>query len=244
MPLGNLENFDPESDSWTNYKERLSFYFQANEIDDPEKKKALFVSVIGKSLYEIIKKLIFPSDVTRKSLEEILDSLTLYFEPKRNELCARQLFYSRNQYQNESIADYIKELKGMASSCGFINDQIPLDIMLRDRFILGIFDNQLQQDLIATPDITFQTAYNKALAKEQSQTQLKQLKNVQPLSEINKIKNDNKIDSETKLKQRKCFRCDAYNHIASNCYLKNETCNFCKKVGHIEKACMFKKKYK
>ena len=44
---GKIEEFDPSHETWATYVERLEFYFIANGIDDPVKKRAVLLTVSG-----------------------------------------------------------------------------------------------------------------------------------------------------------------------------------------------------
>ena len=50
--LGRVEEFDGNKDDWQQYVERLEHFFVANGIDGAEKKRAVFLSVIGSSTYK------------------------------------------------------------------------------------------------------------------------------------------------------------------------------------------------
>ncbi len=49
--LGNIEEFDGSKDDWPQYVERLE-HFYANEITDADKKRAVFLSVVGAATYK------------------------------------------------------------------------------------------------------------------------------------------------------------------------------------------------
>lgn len=44
-----------ESEDWTQYVERMEHHFHANEIDDEDKKREIFLNVCGKNIYKLIK---------------------------------------------------------------------------------------------------------------------------------------------------------------------------------------------
>ena len=62
--IGHIQEFDPEKESFINYKERIEFYFQANEIAN-EKKVAVLLSVIGTKNYALLRDLMAPDELTR-----------------------------------------------------------------------------------------------------------------------------------------------------------------------------------
>ena len=57
---GAIAAFDSTKESWTNYVERLSFYFIANDIaeDADGKRKAILLSVCGHETYQLIRNLV------------------------------------------------------------------------------------------------------------------------------------------------------------------------------------------
>ena len=58
--LGRVEEFDGNRDDWQQYVERLKHFFVANSIDGAEKKRAVFLSVIGLATYKTLRNLLSP----------------------------------------------------------------------------------------------------------------------------------------------------------------------------------------
>ena len=48
-----IDEFDPSHKAWATYVERLEFYFIANGIEDPEKKRAVLLTVSGPATYNL-----------------------------------------------------------------------------------------------------------------------------------------------------------------------------------------------
>ena len=48
---GRIDEYD-EIEEWTQYVERMNNFFEANEIDDEDKKRSIFLSVIGAKTYK------------------------------------------------------------------------------------------------------------------------------------------------------------------------------------------------
>ena len=57
---GKIDEFDPSHKAWATYVERLEFYFIANGIEDPEKKRAVLLTVSGPATYKLIRNLSAP----------------------------------------------------------------------------------------------------------------------------------------------------------------------------------------
>ena len=68
---GKIEKFDPSHETWATYVERLEFYFIANGIDDPVKKRAVLLTVSGPATYKLIQNLSAPTKPSEKSYDEL-----------------------------------------------------------------------------------------------------------------------------------------------------------------------------
>ena len=67
--FGKLEEFDPTSgEDWTQYIERMEFYFLANGVTDAGKQRAILLSTIGAQAYKVLRNLISPSAPSERSL--------------------------------------------------------------------------------------------------------------------------------------------------------------------------------
>ena len=88
--LGSVGQFDCDSDNWDSYCERFELYATANEIVDEGKHSAVFLSVCGALTYELIHSLV---------------------------VWQRFHFNAHVQSENESVAQYVTELRRLAESC-------------------------------------------------------------------------------------------------------------------------------
>ena len=67
--IGNIEAFDPDKgDDWPIYAERMDHYFTTNDIDNDEKKRAVFLTVIGIKAYGLLQNLLAPVDTEYATL--------------------------------------------------------------------------------------------------------------------------------------------------------------------------------
>ena len=63
--FGKIEEFDREKEAWSQYVERLGYFFEANKIDDGDRKRTVFLSVIGATTYRTLRSP--PSQVRSRS---------------------------------------------------------------------------------------------------------------------------------------------------------------------------------
>ncbi|XP_064470140.1 uncharacterized protein LOC135384888 [Ornithodoros turicata] len=265
MSLGRISEFN-EGMSWSTWIKRLTFYCEANLIATPEKKRAVLLTMCGESTYETLKALVAPQLPSEVSYSDIVRCLAEHFDPKPSELLSRFKFHQRNQAPTETIADYVTALRAIARDCGFSisstvltpatdrasgdsppqqqptteqrtpSTALPLDVMMRDRFICGIRDKNLQQRLLVERDITFDRAFKIALATESAVSQQGQLQSAQERDQVNIVRRKPAGHRKKTTKTQGCGCCLG-DHEAKDCGFKNAICNRCNKKGYIPRAC-------
>ena len=117
--LGRVEEFDGNKDDWQQYVERLEHFFVANGIEGAEKKRAVFLSVIGVSTYKTLRNLLSPDKPGDRSYSDLVDTLTKHFKPAPSEIVKRFHFNSRIRKPGKSVAAFIAELRTLAEFCKF-----------------------------------------------------------------------------------------------------------------------------
>ena len=78
--------------------ERLEQFFVANDItgeDKAVKRRATFLSLVGRSAYNLLLSLIAPAKPTDKTFGELVSVLTKHYSPKPTEVMQRFRFISR-----------------------------------------------------------------------------------------------------------------------------------------------------
>ncbi|XP_064464374.1 uncharacterized protein K02A2.6-like [Ornithodoros turicata] len=296
MNQARFPEFVPGS-SWNSWRERLEFLFEANNVQDAAKKRALLFTFCGEQTYDKVRDLLHPLTPAQVPYDDIIERLSSHFETGPSELLGRWRFHKRDQLPQETISEYVDALRALAKDCNFGNVAVPLplplapttrspptahgdspatqtatmasaiaspsqatvsqapttavpasaktilplEVMLRDRFICGPRDVHLQQRLLSERNITFQMAGDTAKAMESTVSQQASMRS----REENKVLQTSATRSPKKNKlpkpSKKCYRCDGA-HNQKSCPHRNSTCQFYKKLGHIEKACITKKK--
>ena len=85
MAHGRLDDFLPNEESFSDYKERFEFYCVANNVP-ATRKKALFLTGIGSATYGKLKDLISPHSPQDCTLEEIYTALERHYLPATVEI--------------------------------------------------------------------------------------------------------------------------------------------------------------
>ena len=91
---GRIDEYD-ESEEWTQYVERMDHYFEANDIEDKDKKRSIFLSVIGAKTYKLMRGLIRPEVPNKLSYEELSEAIKNHYVPKPSVIVQRYKFNTR-----------------------------------------------------------------------------------------------------------------------------------------------------
>ena len=231
--IGTMQEFSPDSESITAYLERLQLFFDCNGIAE-RKRVPTLLTVIGHKTFSLLRNLLAPAELKDQTLETLTTTLKRHFEPRSLVIAERFYFNRRNQLPGESVADFIAELRRLASTCQF---EAFLSDALRDRFVCGLCSEVVQRKLIAEENLELAKAVDIAQKLESAEKNTKDLKKTTTGATVLKFSTPNSP------KQR-CFRCGRTNHNAHDCKFRDATCHFCGKTGHISPACLSRKKGK
>ena len=151
MPVhGRVESFDPATDDWSTYVERLEHYFIANDITMEAKHHSTLLTVAGPEVYSLACNLVAPDKPGDKSYDDLVALIKKHYSPTPSIIIQRYKFHTRVRNQGESIANFVVDLHNTAKHCEF-NDA--LDDMLHDRLVCGVKQPKIQKRLLAEPEM-------------------------------------------------------------------------------------------
>ena len=255
--FGVLGEFDPSTELFTAYLERLEQFFIANSIGQcsadasqevlaaaDKKKVAVFISVMGKNSYAILRDLCSPDSPKDKSFSQLCDKLKDHYKPKRLEVAETYRFHRCVQEENESVSAYSARLRRYASTCNFGEF---LNRSLRDQFICGIRNSATRKKLL-NEDRTFQDALKVAIADEVASKETLEVQNdAKPGDESvhsmgnsrNLLNQQNRKPSVPSFQKYSyaCYSCGSTEHSRNQCRFRNVVCSRCKRRGHIARVC-------
>ena len=161
---GQLSEFDKEKEDWSSYVERLEFFFEANSIEDVNKRKAILLSSCGAATYKLFKGLTAPEKPREKAFAVLIELMKNHQEPQPNPIAERFKFNTRDRKVGEKVSDYVAELRRLTEFCDY---GATLGNMLRDRLVCGIKHECIQQRLLAQgAALTLDTALDVAQSME------------------------------------------------------------------------------
>ena len=240
---GTLEHFDPNgSTTFTRYVERAQLFFRANNITDDGRKRDIFLTLVGASVFDRAVDLLAPQSPAEVPLDDIINALKAHYDPAPSKRVQRYHFNNRTQGTAESIVEYIAELRRLAQHCQFGTQ---LEDMLCDRLIVGVRNDDLRRKLLAQPDTGFQRIQEIAIAHETAARDASAVTVSRDAAsgEVHLVNRPSRPtrrapDTVTTAPQL-CAGC-AGPHLRSECRFRNARCRVCQKLGHISTVCRAK----
>lgn len=239
--IGNIEPFDQSKNDFVSYIERLEQLFIVNDVA-AVKQLPMLITLIGPETYGVLKNLCLPSSPTDKTFDQCKTLLQNHFSPRRTVILERFKFHKRDQRSDESISEYVNQLKQLARPCEF---GAFLREALRDRLICGLYNENIQKRLLAEEDITFDTACTKSISMEVALQGLKVMHGnesvaaIQSANSKDKYRSKNNINKNNKNRfsdRKGCYRCGRY-HNPENCPAREWMCYKCNHKGHTATVC-------
>lgn len=236
--FGKIDHFNSSVEKFDDYEERLRFYFQANDVIDPDKQRAILLTVIGPHSFKLLKDLCQPKKLTELPFDELCQKLKSHFDPPPSKFLSRARFEARRKQRGESVQEYIVALKSLAEHCSFGET---LEDRLCEKLVTGLDDINIQRKLLLEKDITFSRACEIVTTVSQTNENSKYLSetSTSSASDIHFTSHRDRKPVQTKCQD--CYRCGGQHHSQS-CRFKEATCYACNKIGHISKVCRSKLK--
>ena len=176
---GTVGEFDPTREDWSAYSgsaysERLQQYFEANDVADAGKQRAVLLSGCGLSTYKLIRNLVAPRKPRDCSFAELTEAVRNHHKPRPPIIVQR---FTCSRKQGDSVASFVAELRRLTEHCDF---GVTLEDMLRDRLVYGINEPTLQRRLLAQDKLMFKTALKVSQAWESAGHHVQDLQQSQP----------------------------------------------------------------
>ena len=167
-PPKELDFTKPEN--WQPWRQRFERYSIASKLSAEEgtiQVNTLLYAMGAES--ETIFQSFALSAEDSKVIKTVLEKFDSYFEPKRNVIHERAMFYERSQKEGESVEAYIRTLHEMATHCEFTKKEE----QIRDRLVVGLRDKEVSQELqLKGNDLTLDQACTLARNTESVKRQL------------------------------------------------------------------------
>ncbi|KAG5877214.1 hypothetical protein JTB14_036422 [Gonioctena quinquepunctata] len=140
---GHIREFDPHTSDSTIFIRRLDNYFVVNVITDNIKKRVILLNALSEEAYRLIYNLALPNKPEEKEYADLTKLFNDHFKDSESVFAYRYKFYNATKSPQESSSEWAARVRSLASCCEF--DANVLDMLLRDRFVIG-FENGTVQD--------------------------------------------------------------------------------------------------
>ncbi|XP_075550144.1 uncharacterized protein LOC142583543 [Dermacentor variabilis] len=217
--------------------------FGLHEKPDDVQVRTLFYTMDRKSR-EILRSLIV-KDEEMEDFKLVKPRFRGYFVNIKNTVYESARFSLRRQQLGEIVDQFATKLNRLADRCEFKEMK---ERLIRDRFLVGLRDQLLSEELQMDPNLTLSTALAKARTSEtvkKQQAELKEHEGTIPEACVAAAKPKKTPGKSKKVtrRQKPAYLGKFYSfcagpfHPRSSCPAKDERCRFCRKLGRIEKAC-------
>ena len=225
-PIARFEAYN-ETDDIEEYFERVELFFEVHKVATA-KKVAHLLSDIGPKTYTVLKSLTAPTLPAQCEYARIKEVLIQHYKPTPLTIAERFAFHKREQLPEEKINDFVIELRKLAQSCDFGDF---LEQALRDRFVCGLTNTNMQKRLLTEKNLTLERAISLATAMEMAvlEPQGSKKPNYKEEEEVNRV--------GTQRYMGYCFCCGKKGHLVSQCRFRTYRCHKCSKVGHLQAVC-------
>ncbi|XP_070387975.1 uncharacterized protein [Dermacentor albipictus] len=173
-----------------------------------------------------------------------------YFVHTKNTVYESARFNLRRQQLGETVDQFATELNRLADRCEFKEMK---ERLIRARFVVGLRDHLLSEELQMDPNLTLSTALAKAPTSEtvkKQQAELKEHEGTIPEACVAAVKPEKTPGKRKKFTRghKSAYRGKSCSFYAgpflpkNSCPSKQERCRFCRTLGHFEKACRKKRR--
>ena len=86
--FGSLAEYDPDKEEWPQYATHLDHFFAANAIKEADKKKDIFLSILGPQTFKLLSSLVAPAKPGEKTYKDLVAVLQEHYCPEPLKWCS------------------------------------------------------------------------------------------------------------------------------------------------------------
>ena len=219
------------ANTWRQWRQRFELFSLASGLNSKDSKiqAATLLHVIGPAALEVYNTFTWDSDDDKQKVEVILTKFEAYCIPRTNVTWERHVFNTRNQREDETIDQYVTDLKKKAQTCEFRDLK---DSLICDRIVCGIRSDKSRSRLLKEPDLTLQKAIDICRANEATTKQMKSFAH----TTTDEMTDIHRINKEIQL----CERCGNRHSTQQICPAIGAQCRKCGRKNHFAKMCRTK----
>ena len=102
--IGRIKEFFDNKEDWNQYAKRLEHFFAINGVTEAEKKRSVFLTVIGAKAYKQLRSLISLAKPSETSYRDLTAAMKKHYRPAPAEIVQRCQLNSHFQRPGESVS--------------------------------------------------------------------------------------------------------------------------------------------
>ena len=238
-------------DNWKLWKQQWNNYMTLSNLKSlgDTFQFAMLENCLGSSALKMYNQLSFPG---RKSVSKALELMELCIVGELNETYERYCLNSRSQQPDESVDDFITDLRNLAKTCGFCDCMN--DSLIRDRIVMGIRGKDTRKKLLSMKKLSLTNSIDICKAHEATTRRLQQMStSTSTSSEVHKVNRHQPKKSQSYKPSsstpatgayarspvtRECKFCDTtHPMLKSKCPAYGKKCSKCGQMNHYAVRC-------
>ena len=247
--IGRIEELCEDKEEWSQYAERLEHFFATNGIASNDKKRSVFLTVIRARAYKQSRSLTAPKKPSETDFVTLSEVMKNHYVLAPSEIVQRFRFNSHFRQADQSVSTFVAKLRAIAEFC---NCGDTLNLMICDRLMCGINDENTQRLLLAEKELTYNIALEIARSQEVAAQNVLTFHGMRkrmgssttlssPMEPINAVKSGKQSAGQSATGDQRhsrdstkpCYRCGNSGHKPAQRKAKYHGCG---KVGHLKRC--------
>ncbi len=164
-------------------------------------------------------------------MKEITDKFEGYAIGEVNETMERYIFYKRSQQEGEDFENFLTDIRTLSQTCQFCEGC--KNSMIRDRIVLGLYDNDTRAELLKIRQLTLDRSIDICRAAQSASSNNKMLR-----PDAVHIVKERRSKMRGKEKKQECRFC-GYTHVMrkEKCPAYGKKCGRCGELNHFASKC-------
>ena len=242
-------------EDWERWIRRFERFRQASGLAEKtdETQVSTLIYSMGDKAEDVLQTLGL-NEEQKKDYKTVKETMTSFFEEKRNIIYERAKFNQRVQFEGEPVDEFITSLYSLVEHCSY--GELTNE-MIRDRLVVGPRDAKLSEQLQLDAELTLEKAVIKVRQSESVKKQQDVIRASAETTQVARVKSNQvwkdhkKLGSYTTARKffpaegrKRCHRCGKVpEHSKSQCPAKDCRCKKCGRMVILLK-CAKRKRFR
>ena len=229
---------------WAAFKHQFSTYKSLANISGQAVNHLL--ECLAPEVYRVLFDT-YGESLSQMTEVKLLENIEHLIVQKRNSLISVMDMMSLRQDSNQKFLSFLAQLKAKARMCQFSKNcscGLKVDYteeMVLCRLVSGVYDHELQEELLKKEKLTLKQAEELGVAKESAKSSQSEI-STENNSKLSSQYQRNKFQQDPKSEKCKWCGGDSHTDREKECKAFSQDCRRCGKTGHFKKVCRSKVK--